>query len=69
MGYIEEPEGVDFIISGGHWTPEVMAEVADYIRNYEREISADDSKNDPIPSLPIGAEAAVQSPPLTSLSH
>ena len=39
MGLIREPEGVDFIISGGPLTPEGAAEVSEWIRQ-DREAKA-----------------------------
>ncbi len=32
MGIVREPEGVDFVVSSGRWSPEVSAEVAEFLR-------------------------------------
>ena len=40
MRNIEKPEDLDLVICGGHWSPDVVAEVAEYIRNDQREQAA-----------------------------
>ncbi len=32
MGIVREPDGVDFVVSSGRWSPEVSAEVAEFFR-------------------------------------
>ena len=31
MAIVREPEGVDFVVSSGRWSPEVSAEVAEFL--------------------------------------
>lgn len=40
MGYIEEPEGVDFYIRSGPLTPEIRAEIVAAIAKHKREEAA-----------------------------
>lgn len=74
MGLVREPDGVDFIISGGHLTPEESHELSEFFRNLKREQSTQaaaisGSNGDHLAKLPAGNGSEQQPQPLTSLSH
>ena len=37
MAIVREPEGVDFVVSSGRWSPEVSAEVAEFLRQVRQQ--------------------------------
>lgn len=37
MAIVREPEGVDFVVSSGRWSPEVAAEVAEFLRQIRQQ--------------------------------
>ncbi len=37
MGIVREPDGVDFVVSSGRWSPEVSAEVAEFFRQLRQQ--------------------------------
>ncbi len=71
MGIIEEPDGVDFIISGGHWSEAETAEVAEFIRNHKREQKAQEAAavGDKVTDLPATESLEEHQQSLTVLSH
>lgn len=75
MGYIEEPEGVDFYICSGPLTPEIEREITEYIRNYKLEEAAKEAAAAsvaPVGSIVTnlsGAEPSEKQQSLTALSH
>ena len=32
MAIVREPDGVDFVVSSGRWSPEISSEVAEFLR-------------------------------------
>ena len=39
MGIVREPDGVDFVVSSGRWSPEVTAEVAEFFHQLRQQPS------------------------------
>lgn len=60
MSNLPEPEGIDFVISGGHWSPEVVAEVAEFLRLHRQQRLQGHSKSDKSPNDLVNRSAVEQ---------